>query len=604
MFRKPPQSKQVNVKAIIMLVLMVWLTSCAAATPSMTILDLQATAVMPQVAVDSLGPAQFASAERGAAIYQRKCEACHGETGLADGPRASEVRAQGGQVPKLVDSVRLQNAKPSDWFTVVTMGRIERLMPGFSQSLSAQERWDVLSYIWAMGTTPNDLAAGQALYRNQCSSCHGLDGSGQQTGTSVAITSLADLRSLASQSLADKAQLMRAGDAHQDVELTEAEETLVASYIQTLAYEYTDTQLLKDRAYTGIGELHISAINMTQGGGDARNLPVTLRVYDNAGEVFSRTVNLDNNAKAVVGNLPQQEAYFYQVDTVYQGARFYSTPQQFSSTLSISSTLPIFEVTGDASAISISEYHFYLQSVSENSISIVELYVFNNDSDKAYIDTASSEQFRSLAVQVPEEAMNLRFDGPGIGARFMRDGDMIYDLDAVPPGERSSVIVVIYEMPYRDSMQVTRRISYRLKQWDVLLPDADIRASDLTDRGLQNVSDAAIRVFSSSTPEIEAGGNITFLLEGRAVKPTTTGDDGQSIVLGLVTLAVAAGVGYWLISHPRREQAARKGAVDERQIMVVAIAQLDNQYEAGEVDESEYQIRRLKLKERLRDVWQ
>ncbi|HSM71913.1 MAG TPA: c-type cytochrome [Anaerolineales bacterium] len=45
-------------------------------------------------------------------------------------------------------------------------------------SLTDQERWDAVAYLWQSNTTPEALANGKQLYAQNCAACHGENGSG------------------------------------------------------------------------------------------------------------------------------------------------------------------------------------------------------------------------------------------------------------------------------------------------------------------------------------------------------------------------------------------------------------------------------------------
>jgi len=45
-------------------------------------------------------------------------------------------------------------------------------------SLTDQQRWDVVAYVWQFNTTPEALVNGQQLYAQNCAACHGESGAG------------------------------------------------------------------------------------------------------------------------------------------------------------------------------------------------------------------------------------------------------------------------------------------------------------------------------------------------------------------------------------------------------------------------------------------
>ena len=159
---------------------------------------------------------------------------------------------------------------------------------------------------------------------------------------------------------------------------------------------------------------------------------LVLHAYDNAGETLSQTAKVDASGLVSFTNLPTDRGYFYEPEITLNGARLFGRTAQFTNTQKINSTLSVFPVTTDANAISISELHFFVNDMNESTMTLVEFYIFDNNSTSAYISSPG----QSLKISLPAEATNLRFDGPGIGERFMRDGNMLIDKDATPPGAK------------------------------------------------------------------------------------------------------------------------------------------------------------------------
>ncbi|MCK6540891.1 MAG: c-type cytochrome, partial [Anaerolineales bacterium] len=64
-----------------------------------------------------LVPPQTPNIANGEAIYFEKCAACHGETGLGDGPQGIQL---GVTVPAFALPEIARPASPAAWYTVVT----------------------------------------------------------------------------------------------------------------------------------------------------------------------------------------------------------------------------------------------------------------------------------------------------------------------------------------------------------------------------------------------------------------------------------------------------------------------------------------------------
>lgn len=97
---------------------------------------------------------------QGAAIYAANCTACHGETGLGDGP--SVVSGGIPAIVNLTDPATLNVVSPFDYFQIISRGRLERYMPPWDGLLSEDERWSVAIYVYNLrGAAPVDAAPGE-----------------------------------------------------------------------------------------------------------------------------------------------------------------------------------------------------------------------------------------------------------------------------------------------------------------------------------------------------------------------------------------------------------------------------------------------------------
>jgi mono/diheme cytochrome c family protein len=82
--------------------------------------------------------------EHGKRVFAQACAACHG----ADGAGASPIAA--GMDPPPPNILHPQyNWTPYEMFNRVAYGGIETAMPAFDEGLSAEERWDVVFWLFA-----------------------------------------------------------------------------------------------------------------------------------------------------------------------------------------------------------------------------------------------------------------------------------------------------------------------------------------------------------------------------------------------------------------------------------------------------------------------
>ena len=588
------------------------LTGCTmTGRPTLPVEVLLTPAAMPTAVADGeSAPLRPPDVFVGSAIYDEKCAACHGIKGEGDGPSAAQIKAQGRAVASLVAPARVRAVRPSEWHDVITNGRIQNLMPPFRGSLSAQDRWDVQAYLWALATTPETLQAGEQLYQAQCAACHGARGE-TPVGDGEMRRALNDPRFLAARSLLDISSLMLAGDPHAALALDETQRFQIADFVRSLGYRYADPAAIRAAEAIGEGVINLRAINGTPNGAPIRNLPVTLRVYDTTGEVLSRTATLDEGGFVSFENLPTRPDYFYQAELDYSGGRFYAAPAQFpvAGASLISDILPVFETTTDASAISIGEMHVFVQDVSEGAVTIVEYYLFDNASDRAYIgDAGPAGRRRTLKLSVPQDAQNLRFDGLGLGRRFFQEDDVIYDSDVVAPGQRAAQVVMLYELPYRHSRAFERKLFYPTQRADVIVPEITGPGTPFTvtgrviNEGLQRMRSGNLYVFASDRP-LRAGEAFQFELRGQPLGAPVPGSDAREIAFGLIAFGLAIGLAYVVARRARTHRPAPASIPQRRKLLMRQIADLDDKFALGEVEEQAYRRRREQLKAELIEIW-
>lgn len=575
--------------------------------PTLPTSDLLTPAALPTLTADGENaPLQLPDSAVGNAIYTEKCAACHGPNGKGDGPRAAQIRAQGKTVANLIDPSRYRAAVPRNWHDIITNGRIQNLMPGFSGSLNAQQRWDVQSFVWALGTTTQTLMAGSEQYARQCASCHGQQG---ETTFGPANLKLQSPAFLAEKSLLDIASGMVSGNPHTGVKLDDAQRFAVADAVRALNYVYADPALQQVARTTGDGTLVMTATNGTPNGGAPKGLPMLLRAYDQTSEVLSRTAMVSNAGVATFTDLPRREDYFYQTELDFQDGRFYGPPMQFiSTTQTISDVLRVYETTTDAKDISIGEMHFFVQEIGEGTATIVEFYIFNNVSNRAYIgEPASGGRRHSLRISVPKDAQNIRFDGLGLDQRFFKEGDVIFDTEVVAPGQSAQQITLIYEVPYRNRKAFERQVFYPVASWDVLVPENTsagdpIKVVGLEDKGVQQTPNGNLTLYAGQP--VNANDALKWTLTGQPLGVPAQGTDARAIGIGLIAFGLAVGIGYFLLSRMRAVRAQVSSPANERDLLLRQIALLDDEFAQGKLKEADYTTRRAQLKDELREMWE
>jgi len=93
----------------------------------------------------STQPYSAPSVARGAPLFSANCVVCHGAGGRGDGPMAAKLPVR----PADLTGPHLFAHKIGDIFWWVSYGSDNRVMPGFANTLTPDQRWDLINFVLA-----------------------------------------------------------------------------------------------------------------------------------------------------------------------------------------------------------------------------------------------------------------------------------------------------------------------------------------------------------------------------------------------------------------------------------------------------------------------
>ncbi len=100
---------------------------------------------------DPFTPKDAAAVKAGETIYKLRCVACHGEKGDGKGPAAAGLNPAPANFTASPFKEKFTTAQ-DELFWRVSEGWPGTSMPAFKGQLSDQERWQVITYAWHLGT--------------------------------------------------------------------------------------------------------------------------------------------------------------------------------------------------------------------------------------------------------------------------------------------------------------------------------------------------------------------------------------------------------------------------------------------------------------------
>jgi len=550
-------------------------------------------------------PASAPNIENGAAIYAEKCAACHGLSGMGDGEQGKQLTVP---VAALGSPAVAQKALPSDWYNMVTQGKIERFMPSFA-SLNDQQRWDVVAYSLTLHTTPEQLEMGKKL----CGDCAKSFGSQQM---------------MAALSENDLFLLIKNNDGNLpalDQKFTDKEAQAVAAYLRSLTFsaplaapaaETTPAADVtpKTTASAVVGKASGSIENQT-GADLPATLKVTLRGYEHGGDMSAapaEIVTLESQVNAdgsfVFDNVDVLENRIFLAEIVLDGMTYQSEFSFVKAGMTEISLKPIVlhASTEDFSLLKIESLQIFFDLANADTAQVFAVYSIVNSSDKTVV-VKMGEAKEIPFVVFPSGASGLGYEATQDTAPFLSiEGGF-----AMPPSEAPYGLIAYSSLPNAKEIFISQLAVLPIEKVTLLLPEGvEVDGESLTDGGTQPMMDSMnFHVYTAD--KLEKGESIDFTLSGTpaetaaAAEPDLMQNKNLLIGVGVLGLALIL-VGGWMFWRDRNVNEEDEQDVEDDdeladpESLMDAIIALDDLHRAGKLSEEAYQLRRAELKEALK----
>jgi mono/diheme cytochrome c family protein len=583
---------------------------------------------VPPTPVPTLGPLYPSSApdiKNGATIYVEKCAACHGETGLGDG-------AQGKQLPVKVAAIGLpataQKAIPSDWYTTVTQGKIDRFMPPFA-SLNDQERWNVIAYALTLHTTPAQIEEGKSLFEANCADC---------------TKNFINQKMMSALSENDIIQMVKEGAGDIPAfgsKFTDDEAAAVAAYIRTLTFAAppaaptvapaTQTSINADSGtpsaettpqagvtpeattVAGVGKVSGSIDNQT-GTELPADAKVTLHVFAHSGDMNSGpqeinslegTVNADGTF--VFENVEMPESRIFVAEVNANGMTYQSdfAVAKAGDTELALPPITLFAASSDLGKLTVNQMHIFLD-IKDGTLQVIEFFNVVNSTDTSILIPIVDNQM--TIAKLPANMTSIGFDAQQGQAMPVGTADGF----ALPPSEKMYGIAAGFEMPYDKSAEIEIPFALNIPSGSVLTPiGVKLEGAGLADQGPTDIGSGTMyQVYQFG--EIKPDSVLKIKLSGQPEQTSTTSSgatetkSNQPLLIGVGALGVVlilAGIWMYMRDRRKREEEVDEEESDEfedPESLMDAIIALDDLHRAGKIPDEAYQQRRNELKDALK----
>ncbi len=349
---------------------------------------------------------------------------------------------------------------------------------------------------------------------------------------------------------------------------------------------------------TPTGTIQGQVTNGTSGGGNVGAIQVTLFATnaDNTTTHLSTTTDATGHFEFAGVNSATTSTYI--VGLNYQQADYYSDALTFSDNETTKDVpITVYDSTTDSSAISVVNAHTVM-FIDSGVLTIQELYVFANMSDRTYIGSvdATTGSRRTLLFSLPEGFADLQVGGDLAATGVMASDTGFADTTAVQPG--SVQAYYSYTLPVKAGKLIySRKIDYPTLKYSMLVQGdkVSVTGDNLTANGTTTMGST---VFTNVTgSNFAAGSTLSATITGLAVSSKSTT---PILWIGVGVIVVGLGLlGLYLVRRRRPVAVPLATGVDQEEVLLAAMADLDDDFENGKIAEGPYRAARAKIKAEL-----
>jgi hypothetical protein len=322
-----------------------------------------------------------------------------------------------------------------------------------------------------------------------------------------------------------------------------------------------------------------------------------------------------------VGGLATGADTLYFPIVQYGGAAYYpEQPVTLTSTEPFPVQITVFEPSPQPDGVRFDRLNMLLMGISPTTLTVMEMGAVVNESDRTYAaDPAATGSARTLRFILPDGAIQVtpQVGLPGDTLESTPDG--FASTDPIKPGRRE--IAFSYQLPYTSaSLTLARSFAFPVDTFTLYVPpDAgEVVAPGMAMQGTADFGGRQFRQYVAQ--QVVPGSEVRFRLTGLPAPLFARPQDlGMAVVAGAGVILLAFLVFAVRRSRPTRVPADEATAEElagaqsssaaaptlaseasaERLALIRAVAELDERFAEGALDEDDYRSSRAKRKARL-----
>jgi hypothetical protein len=308
-----------------------------------------------------------------------------------------------------------------------------------------------------------------------------------------------------------------------------------------------------------------------------------------AAEVVEQALT-DRSGQYVFSNLPADGAH-YVVETRYIEIPYTTGHIAIEpSTAQQDIELNVYDITTEDTDLSLSALHLVIEA-SPTLLDVTEILVVRNSGTRSYFPPPGVDD--GMVFSLPAGAFQLQ---PLVDGLERKEQGVVYS-NPIPPGDAQIVFRYNVDRGSVDQL-LSKQMDYDVGRLQVLIsPSSEkVTASNLTNDGVQQIGDTSYLLLSNSVglqQGMSASVEFSAILAWQVVLKWG--------ILGVVVLMVIAGTIIGIRTEPEGEEeetplrTLSRSDAEPFDAILHSIADLDDQYERGDLDEKIYRRRRKNL---------
>lgn len=353
--------------------------------------------------------------------------------------------------------------------------------------------------------------------------------------------------------------------------------------------------LMADDASFGV--INGRVLNETLSHTGLDGLEVILQAYVEGKEPVERRSKTDRNGFFSFQGISTDQKFFYHISTRYKDIEYFGRAIQFMGENALSVDLSVYETTDQDNDIYIKMNHMFFEK-DKDSIWIKEALIVENRGNRVYVGSQELQPGRkeTLRVSLPEGASNLQFE-QHVDPFVVRTAKGFIDTADIKPGNKR--ILFSYTVGTADlNYKFIKSLHHKTDSFIVIFPEkgVKVKSDQLEFKG--PMMNSGQQFFHLSGTNFDKGSRIAIELVSAENKGFF-----QWVIVGMLILLAGIVFALPFIKQKNFNQEADRQTpvceemdlTDQRQVVLRAIAQLDDHAESGGIHMDAYHMERAEL---------